>query len=140
MPLDGFVTKKIVTELNQTLAGGKINKVFEPNKNETILSIYNNGENYNLLLCANPDYCRINLTNYQKANPQNAYNFCMLLRKYLVGGKIKEISTFDLERTVKITFDCYNELNDLVTRKLFVEIMSRQSNVILTNENNEENR
>ena len=136
MPFDGFVTKKIVTELNQKLAGGKINKVFEPNKNEIILSIYNNGENYNLLLCANPDYCRINLTNYQKTNPQNAYNFCMLLRKYLVGGKIKEISTFDLERTVKITFDCYNELNDLVTRKLFIEIMSRQSNVILTNENN----
>ena len=136
MPFDGFVTKKIVTELNQKLTGGKINKVFEPNKNEVILSIYNNGENYNLLLCANPDYCRVNLTNFSKPNPQNAYNFCMLLRKYLVGGKIKEISTFDLERTIKINFECYNELNDLVTRKLYVEIMSRQSNIILTNENN----
>ena len=136
MPFDGFVTKKIVTELNKKLTGGKINKVFEPNKNEIILSIYNNGENYNLLLCANPDYCRVNLTNFSKPNPQNAYNFCMLLRKYLIGGKIKEISTFDLERTIKINFECYNELNDLVTRKLYVEIMSRQSNIILTNENN----
>ena len=136
MPFDGFVTKKIVTELKNKLIGGKINKVSEPNKNEIILSIYNQGENYNLLLCANPDYCRINLTNYQKQNPQNAYNFCMLLRKYLIGGKIKEISNYDLERTVRITFDCYNELNDLVTRNLYIEIMSRQSNVILTNENN----
>ena len=136
MPFDGFVTKKIITELSPKLIGGKINKVYEPNKNEIILSIYNMGENYNLLLCANPDYCRINLTSFQKQNPQNAYNFCMLLRKYLVGGKIKDISTYDLERTIKITFECYNELNDLVTRKLFVEIMSRQSNIILTNENN----
>ena len=136
MPFDGFVTKKVVTELKNKLIGGKINKVSEPNKNEIILSIYNQGENYNLLLCANPDYCRINLTNYQKQNPQNAYNFCMLLRKYLIGGKIKEISNYDLERTVRITFDCYNELNDLVTRNLYIEIMSRQSNVILTNENN----
>ena len=136
MPFDGFVTKKVVTELKNKLIGGKINKVSEPNKNEVILSIYNQGENYNLLLCASPDYCRINLTNYQKTNPQNAYNFCMLLRKYLVGGKIKEICNYDLERTVRITFDCYNELNDLITRNLYIEIMSRQSNVILTNENN----
>ena len=136
MPFDGFVTKKVITELREKLIGGKINKVLEPNKNEIILSIYSNGENYNLLLCTNPDYCRVNLTNFSKPNPQNAYNFCMLLRKYLTGGKIKDITTFDLERTVKITFDCYNELNDLVIRKLFIEIMSRQSNIILTNENN----
>ena len=60
----------------------------------------------------------------------------MLLRKYLVGGKIVSISNYDLERTVEIQFECYNDLNDLVKRKLFIEIMSRQSNIILTNENN----
>ena len=76
------------------------------------------------------------LTKFTKPNPLTALNFCMLLRKYLVGAKIKSISSFDLERTVEIRFDCYNELNDLVERKLFIEIMSRQSNIILTNENN----
>ena len=60
----------------------------------------------------------------------------MLLRKYLTGGKIIKISNYDLERTIEIKFECYNELNDLVVRKLFIEIMSRQSNIILTNENN----
>ena len=50
--------------------------------------------------------------------------------------KIVNISNYDLERTVEIDFECYNDLNDLVLRKLFVEIMSRQSNIILTNENN----
>lgn len=135
MAFDGITTKAVITELQQLLIGGKINKIFNPTKNEIILSIYNK-ENYILLLSANPDYCRIHLTTHTKPNPQNAPNFCMLLRKYLIGAKIIDISTYDLERTVQIKFESYNELNDLVVRKLFIQIMSRQSNIILTNENN----
>lgn len=135
MAFDGITTKAVITELQQNLIGGKINKVFQPTKNEIILSIYNQA-NYTLLLSANPDYCRLHLTSHTKQNPKNAPNFCMLLRKYLIGAKIIDISNYDLERTVQIKFECYNELNDLVIRKLFVQIMSRQSNIILTNENN----
>ncbi|MBR3882914.1 MAG: NFACT family protein [Clostridia bacterium] len=136
MAFDGFITKSIISELKGLIIGAKVNKVYEPTKNEVVLSLYNNGENYLLNLCANPEFCRIHLTYYTKQNPQNAYNFCMLLRKYLVGGRIINISNFDLERTVEIQFECYNDLNDLVKRKLYIEIMSRHSNVILTNENN----
>lgn len=136
MAFDGFITKSVITELNNTIIGAKVNKVYEPTKNDVVLSLYNNGNNYLLDLCANPDFCRICLTTHTKQNPQNAYNFCMLLRKYLIGGKITKISNYDLERTIEIQFECYNDLNDLVKRKLFVEIMSRQSNIILTNENN----
>ena len=136
MSFDGIVTKSIISELNSTIIGSKVNKVFQPNKNEILLSLYNNGKNFLLNISTNPDFCRLSLTKYPKPNPSTALNFCMLLRKYLVGGKIKSISTFDLERTIEIKFDCYNELNDLVERKLIVEIMSRQSNIILTNENN----
>jgi len=136
MAFDGFITKSIISELEPSLVGAKVNKVFEPTKNEIILGLYNNGINYALELCANPEFCRICLTTHTKPNPQNAYNFCMLLRKYLTGGKIISISNYDLERTIEIKFEVYNELNDLVTRKLFIEIMSRQSNIILTNEKN----
>lgn len=136
MAFDGFIAKSIIAELNKTIIGAKVNKVYEPNKNEIILNLYNQGNNYSLNLSANPEFCRICLTNYSKPNPQNAYNFCMLLRKYLAGSKIIKISNYDLERTIEIQFECYNELNDLVIRKLFIEIMSRQSNIILTNEKN----
>ncbi len=135
MAFDGITTKAVLTELQRTLIGGKINKIFQPTKNEVILNIYNQ-QNYTLLLSANPDYCRIHLTSHTKPNPQTAPNFCMLLRKYLIGAKIIDISNYDLERTVQIKFETYNELNDLVIRKLFIQIMSRQSNIILTNENN----
>ena len=136
MAFDGVMTKSVITELQNTIVGAKVNKVFEPTKSEIILSLYNQGINYHLNISANPEFCRINLTNTLKPNPQNAYNFCMLLRKYLIGSKITKISSFDLERTIEIEFECYNDLNDLIHRKLFVEIMSRQSNIILTNENN----
>ena len=136
MAFDGFITKAVVTELKNNIIGAKVNKVFEPTKTEIVLGLYNNGINYALNISTNPEFCRINLTNHSKPNPQNAYNYCMLLRKYLIGGKIVNISNYDLERTIEIDFECYNDLNDLVVRKLFVEIMSRQSNIILTNENN----
>lgn len=136
MAFDGLITKAIITELNQKIIGAKVNKITEPNKNEIILNLYNEGSNYSLNISTNPEFCRICLTTYSKPNPQNAYNFCMLLRKYLTGAKLIKISNYDLERTIEIKFECYNELNDLVIRKLFIEIMSRQSNIILTNEKN----
>ena len=96
MAFDGFITKSVITELKNTIIGAKVNKVYEPTRNDVVLSLYNNGNNYLLDLCANPEFCRICLTSHTKQNPQNAYNFCMLLRKYLVGGKITKISNYDL--------------------------------------------
>lgn len=136
MAFDGFITKSVISELKNSIIGAKVNKIFEPTKNEVVLGLYNNGINYALNICIDPELCRICLTTRLKPNPQNAFNFCMLLRKYLIGSRIIDISNYDLERTIEIKFECYNELNDLVVRKLFIEIMSRQSNIVLTNEKN----
>lgn len=137
MAFDGIITKSIVTELNKNIKGSKVNKVLQPNKNEIVLELYSKeGGKYHLLMSILPEGCRLHLTNHLKANPSNPFNFCMLLRKYLVGSKILEISSYDLERTVEIKFEARNELNDIVKRRLYVEIMSRQSNIVLTNENN----
>lgn len=136
MAFDGIILKSIVCELNTTLNNGKINKVFEPTKNDIILGIYANGKNYALNICIDAVNYRIHLTTTQKPNPINAPNFCMLLRKYLIGMRIKEIHNYDLERIVKIDLEGYNELNDFVTRRLVVELMGKHSNIILLNENN----
>lgn len=136
MAFDGIVTKSIVTELNQFILNGKINKIFEPNKNEIILNIYNQGINYALNCSIGSDNYRINLTTNSKPNPINAPGFCMLLRKHLIGGKIKKIYTPGLERIVIIELECYNELNDLIIKKLVIELMGKHSNIILLNEKN----
>ena len=137
MAFDGIVTKGVVTELNKALKGSKVNKILQPNKNEIVFDLYNkNDGKHNLLISILPEGCRIHLTTHLKPNPSNPFGFCMLLRKYLNGSKIIEISNYDLERTIEIKFEIINEFNELVKRKLYIEIMSRQSNIILTNENN----
>lgn len=133
MAFDGIVTRAIVCELNSCLINGKINKIFEPNKNEILLGIYSCGKNYALNICINPVNYRISLTTHTKPNPQNAYNFCMVLRKHLTGGTIKNIYMNGLERIVYIDIDCYNDFNDLVTKTLVIELMGKHSNVILLN-------
>lgn len=136
MAFDGIVLKQVTSELSSCLIGGKINKVYEPNNNEIILGIYSGGKNYALLCNISSNSYRLHLTTTSKPNPLNAPNFCMLLRKHLVGARIKSISTPSLERIVKIELEAYNELNDLLTKTLVIELMGKHSNIILLNENN----
>ena len=107
MAFDGIITKTIVNELNKNIIGAKINKVFEPTKNDIILGLYCNGKNYALNICTNPNNCRVCLTTHSKSNPQVAPNFCMLLRKHLIGSRILSINTYDLERTVEFNLETY---------------------------------
>lgn len=135
MAFDGMVTSVVVAELNTCLINGKINKIFEPNKNEILLGIYSGGKNYCLNISIDSVMYRINLTTNTKPNPQNVLNFCMVLRKHLIGGIIKRIYTNGLERIVFIDIETHNELNDLVTKTLVIELMGKHSNVILLNSN-----
>lgn len=131
---DGVTTKAVVSELASSLKNAKVNRVMQPTKNEIILETYKEGERHFLEISTVPDNCRVCLTNHLKENPQNAYNFCMLLRKHLNSSRIIEVSNYDLERTIEIKFEAHNELNDIEIKRLYIQIMSRQSNVILTNE------
>ena len=133
MAFDGIVTKAVVSELNTCLINGKINKIFEPNKNEILLGVYSSGKNYCLNISIDSVNYRINLTTNSKPNPQNVLNFCMVLRKHLTGGTIRRIYSTGLERIVFIDIDVYNELNDLITKTLVVELMGKHSNIILLN-------
>ena len=136
MAFDGIVLKSVVSELNTCLINGKINKVYMPNSNEILLGIYSGGKNYCLLCNISSNSYRIHLTTTSKPNPLNAPNFCMLLRKHLVGFRIVNISTLNLERIVTIELEGYNELNDKLRKKLIIELMGKHSNIILLNENN----
>ena len=135
MAFDGIVTKRVVSELNSLIVGGKINKIYQPSKNELILDIYNN-KKFTLNICIDSSNYRINLTNHLKENPKQAPNFCMLLRKYITSSKIISISTYGLDRIVILTLENHNELNDLVEFKLIIELMGKHSNVILLNDKN----
>lgn len=135
MALDGLVLKATIAELQNSLIGAKINKILQPNKSEIIFNVYNKSSNL-LDICIHPDYYRICFTEYSKPNPTNAFNFCMLLRKYLTSSKITNIETDDLDRIIYIDFEGSNELKDTLNFRLVVELMGRRSNIILLNDKN----
>lgn len=135
MAFDGIVAKAIATELSE-LNGARIDKIFQPNKNEILLGLYLNKKNYALDICIDSQNCRINLTTNSKPNPQVAPNFCMLLRKNLIGLKLKNIITFDLERLVILEFEGFDELDDIISKKLVIELLGKHSNIILLDDTN----
>lgn len=135
MAFDGIMTKCITTEL-KNIIGYKIDKVYEPDKNTVTLGLYGKSSNLMLLMCISSNNCRINLTSHTQKNPSVAPNFCMLLRKYLIGLKIKNIYTVDLERVVFIDLENNENPNKPIKRKLIAELMGKHSNIILTDENN----
>lgn len=134
MAFDGIATKLITTEL-KNIIGFKIDKVYEPDKNTITLGLYGKYSNLSLLMCISSNNCRLHLTSHQQKNPTTAPSFCMLLRKYLVGLKIKKIYTIDLERIVFIDLENNENLNKPIRRKLIVELMGKHSNIILTDSN-----
>ena len=59
--------------------------------------------------------------------------FCMLLRKHVEGGFIRNFGQVGLERILFIDVETRDELGDIVTRRIVVELMGRHSNIVLIN-------
>lgn len=132
MAFDAIAVKAVTTELANSLVGGRIEKIHQPERDEIVLIIRTFTKNYRLVLSASSAHPRIHLTSTQKQNPKTPPMFCMLLRKHLGSGKIKSITQEGFERVVKITIESFDELGDLTEKHLIIEIMGRHSNIILT--------
>lgn len=131
MALDGIVLSSLKQELTNTLVGGRIDKIAQPEKDEIIITIRNERTSYKLLLSAQASMPRIHITGLPKTNPAAPPSFCMLLRKHINNGKILEISQPNFERIIEMKIEHLNELGDICFRVLIIEIMGRHSNVIL---------
>ena len=131
MPQDAFTLRRNVRELEKLLVGGKINKVIQPTKDEVLLYIYTGKSLLKLIICTNASFCRICLTEEEKDAPSVAPNFCMLLRKHLLGAQITAVAQTGFERIVAITLHCVSDFTQ-TDRVLYAEIMGKYSNIVLT--------
>ncbi|MHC1750401.1 MAG: NFACT family protein [Cellulosilyticaceae bacterium] len=136
MALDGIVLSSIVSELSTAVIGGRIDKIYQPEKDALLISVRNSRLASKMLLTANSSYPRIHLSDLVKNSPGEPPMFCMLLRKHILGGRITSINQPHFERIVEITIEATNELGDREFKKLIIEIMGRHSNIILTKEDN----
>ena len=130
MPQDAFTLKYVAEELNSTLASGKVNKITQPTKDETVITIYK-GKVYKLLISASANTARTVITKGESENPIVPFNFCMLLRKHLTGATLERVEQLEFERIIKFTFINKNDFFEEEEKVLIAEIMGKYSNIML---------
>ena len=131
MPQDAFHIRRLTTELNEWLVGGKVNRISQVNKDELTFIIYTGKSTVKLILSANASNARVCLSLTEKEPAPVAPNFCMLLRKHLQNAEILSVKQHEFERIVEITFHCTSDFSEC-DRVLYCELMGKYSNVILT--------
>ena len=131
MPMDGVMLGFVARQLDTTLRDGRVDRVIQPEKDEIHLMIRAQGANHRLVLSAAASAARVHLSEHAKTGPMEPPMLCMLLRKYLCGGRVLAVRRIAGDRILEIDISNLSELGDPVTRTLVVEIMGRHSNIIL---------
>lgn len=131
MALDAICLAATLREFRASVAGGRIDKIYQPGSRDVVLAIRGSEGNVRALLSANPSHPRIHLTGLDRENPDRPPMFCMLLRKHLTGARILEIEQPYMERVVTLRLEATDELGDRVRRALVLECIGRSANLIL---------
>ena len=131
MSLDAATLALVAEELKTTLLDAKIDKIFEPTRDEVLITLRTRTDTHRLLLSARSGSARVCLTRETFENPMTPPGFCMLLRKHLTGGRLVDLRREAGDRIVYFDFRCTNEMGDLVTNTMAVELMGRYSNLVL---------
>ena len=131
MPFDAIFMTALAGELRQALTGGKVDKLYQPARDEAVLHMRAGRDNVRLLLSASPAHPRAQLTRVPRENPETPPMFCMLLRKHFTGARLLELSQPSMERLLDFRFETLDELGDRVERRLVLECIGRKSNLIM---------
>ncbi|MFQ9681172.1 MAG: NFACT family protein [Ruthenibacterium lactatiformans] len=131
MALDAAALALCAKELSAALADARIDKIFEPTRDEVVLNLRTRTDNPRLFLSARSGSARACLTKETFENPQTPPSFCMLLRKHFTGGRLLEVRTLPDERILFFDFQCTNEMGDTVVNTMAAELMGRYSNLVL---------
>ena len=134
MPLDAVYLSNVAHELREKIIGAKIDKIYQPSRDEVVFLLRSREGSFRLLLSANPSHPRAHFTTAPVENPASPPMFCMLMRKHLAGGRFTDVIQPPMERVLDFALQCTDEFGDDVTRHVIIEIMGRNSNLILCGE------
>ena len=135
MAFDAGMLACTLAEIRKVALGARIEKVYQPEKDEIVLQMRSFEGGKRLLINAGSNNPRINFSEIQKENPQNPPMFCVLLRKYLQGAKLTSIEQEDFDRIAYLGFDTRDEMGFECRRYLIVELMGKYSNLIFADGN-----
>ena len=131
MAFDAYFLTAVLDEIRQTATGARVEKIHQPSRDTVILHLRCEEGRQKLLIAANPAAPRLHLTTANPENPDQPPMFCMLLRKHLSGARLAKAEQQPMERMVRFTFDCTDEMGDAVQKQLIVELMGRTCNIYI---------
>ena len=131
MALSAGTLAQLREELEEKLAGGRIEKIQQPERDLLLFTVRTEGTNRKMLIRAAGPNSRIHLTGQSYENPREAPMFCLLMRKHITGARIHRVEQPAGDRILSFSLECRNELGDLSDMTLVVEMMGRAANVIL---------
>jgi predicted ribosome quality control (RQC) complex YloA/Tae2 family protein len=132
MALDGILLNRLTMQLKTALPL-RINKIYQVSQTEIIFQCFNL-KKYNLIISCHSVYNRLQFSDMPYSTPEEPSHFVMLLRKHIEGGLIKQIEQIGYDRIVHLTVETRNDLGDLTTHTIAVELMGKYANVILLEE------
>ncbi len=135
MAFDGVMLRLVKRELEEKLILGRADKIHQPTRDEIIITMRTYKGAFKLMISSKADASRINITNAVVENPKQPPMFCMLMRKHIGSGKLVALRQREFDRVLFLDFEALNEMGDLVTVSLAVEIMGRHSNLIMIDQN-----
>lgn len=133
MAFDGLVISNLVYELNNTILNTKISKIAQPESDELLFTLKGPNGQFRLAMSASASLPFLYLTDNNKPSPLTAPNFCMVLRKHIGNGRITRIYQPHMERIINFEIEHLDEMGDLCTKTLIVELMGKHSNIIFCN-------
>ena len=135
MAFDAGMLSAVVNEIKVLSGGARIEKVYQPSRDELIIQMRSFEGGKRLLINAGGNNPRIGFTEATRENPQNPPMFCMLLRKHLSGARLDDVRQAGFERVVFLDFTTRDEMGFECKRSLIVEIMGKYSNLMFADEN-----
>ena len=132
MAFDAGFLAAIAAEIKQIALGGRVEKVYQPERDTVILQMRTFEGGGRLLINAGSSNPRVGFTQTPYENPQNPPQFCVLLRKHLSGAKLLSVTQIGFERVLVLEFETRDEMGYLCVRRLVIEVMGKYSNLIFT--------
>lgn len=131
MSMDGRFLFYLCQELDELLANGRIQKIYQLSRTDFLFVVRTPGKTRQLYMSLSTSVTRIHLSELSYDKPDNPSGFCMLLRKYVEGGLIERIETVSGDRIIRISILSHDEIGDESRYYLFMEIMGRYANLIV---------
>lgn len=133
MALDGLLLRRAVLLIQEKLPA-KIQRIYNLSENEVLFQVKTPHGKQQLLFSCHSVHNRLQWTDTPYLAPLEPLPFVMILRKHLEDAMILGITQVGLDRLAQLTIQKRDDLGDLHTYTLTVELMGKYANLILVSE------